>query len=220
MNIKLNLKFWGAAAALVLGATLAGCGGKQQFAVQGTISGLNNAGLVLANGSDTLTVPAGASSFVMPQQISYGTSYNVVVQTPPAHQNCSPVAATATGSAGHTIAIAVQINCYQNAYAVGGKFSGLFANNDATATTAATPRTVVLLNGTAGGQLSVSSAMADTNTPGAGFFNFASAVKYGDAYGVTILSQPADVDCTLVNGSGIMPESAVSNLVLTCVPKS
>jgi hypothetical protein len=33
---------------------------------------------------------------------------------------------------------------------------------------------------------------------------------------VTILSQPSDVNCTLTNGSGIMPESSVSNIVLTC----
>lgn len=216
----MNIKFMGAAAALVLGAALAGCGGKQQFAVQGTITGLNNAGLVLANGSDTLPVPAGALNFTMPKQIDYGASFNVVVQTQPAHQICTPVLATSSGSAGHTLAINAQITCVQNSYALGGKFSGLYANNDATATTAATPRTVVLLNGSTGGQLSVSSAMADTNTPGAGFFTFAAAVKFGDAYGVTILSQPSDVSCTLTNGSGIMPESPVSNMVLTCVPKT
>jgi hypothetical protein len=215
----MNIKFMGAAAALVLGAALAGCGGKQQFAVQGTITGLNNAGLVLANG-DTLPVPAGALTFTMPKQIDYGASFNVVVQTQPAHQTCTPTTATSSGSAGHTLVINALITCVQNSYALGGKFSGLYANNDATATTAATPRTVVLLNGSTGGQLSVSSAMADTNTPGAGFFNFAAAVKFGDAYGVTILSQPSDVNCTLTNGSGIMPESSVSNIVLTCVPKT
>lgn len=216
----MNIKFMGAAAALVLGAALAGCGGKQQFAVQGTITGLSNAGLVLANGSDTVSVPAGATTFTMPKTIDYGASFNVVVQTQPAHQTCSPATATSSGSAGHTLAINAVITCVQNSYAVGGKFTGLYANNDATATTAATPRTVVLLNGSTGGQLSVSSAMADTNTPGAGFFNFAAAVRFGDAYGVTILSQPSDVNCTLTNASGIMPESNVSNIVLTCVPKT
>ncbi|MYN43551.1 hypothetical protein GTP23_00535 [Pseudoduganella sp. FT93W] len=216
----MNIKFMGAAAALVLGAALAGCGGKQQFSVQGTITGLNNAGLVLANGSDTLPVPAGALTFTMPKQIDYGASFNVVVQEQPAHQTCTPTLATSSGSAGHTLVINALITCVQNSYTLGGKFTGLYANNDATATTAATPRTVVLLNGSTGGQLTVSSAMAGTNTPGEGFFTFGAPVRFGEAYGVTILSQPKDVSCTLTNGSGIMPESSVSNIVLTCVPKT
>jgi hypothetical protein len=44
------------------------------FNVGGTISGLTVSGLVLANGSDTLSVPAGASSFTMPTGVAYGSS--------------------------------------------------------------------------------------------------------------------------------------------------
>jgi uncharacterized repeat protein (TIGR03803 family) len=39
----------------------------------------NNAGLVLANGSDTLTVPAGATRFTMPTNVAYTSSYTVTV---------------------------------------------------------------------------------------------------------------------------------------------
>ena len=213
-----------AVAALTLAAALSACGGKAQFAVQGTITNLNNSGLVLANGSDRLPVPSGTTSFVMPQQIPYGTDYNVTVLTNPARQTCTPVSG-GSGSAGHTIAIAVQINCVQNTYSVGGQFTGLLANNDAvpasgtTAAVPATPRVVTLLNGSSGGQVLVSSAGADDGTPGKGEFVFGTAVADGSAYGVTILSQPADINCTLINNTGIINGSNASNIQLNCTPK-
>ncbi len=213
-----------AVAALMLAATLSACGGKAQFAVQGTIEGLSNPGLVLANGTDTLSVPTAATSFVMPKQIPYGTDYNVTVLHDPAHQTCQPIAG-GSGSAGHTVAIAVAIRCLQNTYSVGGPFIGLFNNNDAVAATAttaavpATPRVVVLLNGSTGGQVSVSSAAATDTTLGKGEFAFAAPVADGSAYGVTILSQPADINCTLTNNTGVINGIAVSNMTLSCTPK-
>jgi len=205
-----------AVAALMLAAALSACGGKAQFAVQGTIEGLNNSGLVLANGSDTLPVPSGATSFTMPRQISYGTDYNVTVLANPAHQNCAPIAG-ASGSAGHTVSIAVAIRCIQNSYAVGGYFTGLFPT-PATGTTAAAPRVVVLLNGSTGGQVSVSSANANDTVLGKGEFQLP-AVADGAAYGVTILSQPADINCTLANNTGVVNGVIVSNMILNCTPK-
>ncbi|MCU6502506.1 hypothetical protein LPN04_32390 [Rugamonas sp. A1-17] len=206
-----------AVAALMLAAALSACGGKAQFAVQGTIDGLNNSGLVLANGSDTLPVASGSTSFTMPHQISYGTDYNVTVLTNPAHQTCAPVSG-ASGSAGHTVAIAVAIRCVQNSYTVGGRFTGLFPNNDATATTTATPRVVVLLNGSSGGQVSVSSANATDTVAGSGEFVLP-AVADGAAYGVTILSQPADLNCSLTNNIGVINGVNVSNMILSCKPQ-
>ncbi|CAN7741895.1 hypothetical protein [Duganella sp. LjRoot269] len=203
----------GAGAALILAAALAGCGGKAQFAVQGTIAGLNNDGLVLANGSDTVKVPAGASSFVFPHQIPYGTDYNITIQTQPAHMSCS--LGGASGSAGHNVAIAAQVVCNQSTHTLGGQFTGLFQYKDATSATPDTllNRSVVLLNGSTGGQLTVSSP---TDSSGKGDFVFGSQVADGQAYGVTILTQPVGATCTLVNGTGVMHENNVSNLVLTC----
>lgn len=212
-----------AVAALMLAAALSACGGKAQFAVQGTISGLGNPGLVLANGADQLPVAAGATSFVMPKQIPYGTDYNVTVLTNPAHQTCQPL--NGSGSAGHTVAIAVAIQCTQNAYTVGGPFVGLFNVSEAipasgtTAAVAAVPRVVVLLNGSTGGQVSVSSAAATDTVLGKGEYVFASPVTDGSAYGVTILSQPDDISCSLANNTGVINGINVSNMTLSCKPK-
>lgn len=208
-----------AVTALMLAAALSACGGKAQFAVQGTISGLGNSGLVLANGTDTLNVPSGALSFTMPRQIPYGTEYNITVQHDPEHQICK-VLSGATGSAGHTVSISAQVVCEQKTYNVSGQFVGLFSKNDATATTAATPRIVVLTNGSTGGQASVSSASALDFTLGKGNFQFGNPVPDGIAYGVTILSQPDDLNCSLSGSTtGVINGADASNLLLTCKPK-
>ncbi|GJJ02725.1 hypothetical protein RugamoR64_32630 [Duganella rhizosphaerae] len=212
-----------AVTALMLAAALSACGGKAQFAVQGTITGLNNPGLVLANGADQLPVAAASTSFVMPKQIPYGTDYNVTVLANPAHQTCQAV--NGSGSAGHTVAIAVNISCVQNSYSVGGPFIGLFNISEAVAATATTaavaavPRVVVLLNGSTGGQVSVSSLDAKDTVLGKGEFAFASTVPDGSAYGVTILSQPADINCSLANNTGVVNGVIVSNVTLSCKPK-
>jgi hypothetical protein len=209
----MKLSTLGAIAALILTTALAACGGKAQFTVQGIIGvqgigNLNNPGLKLTNGGDTLSVPAGAASFAFPSQIPYGTDYNVVIAQQPAHQTCS-FSNSPTGSAGFTVNISVIIQCAQNSYTLGGQFSGLTAAADGTA------RSVTLINGSAGGTLTISSP---TDGTGKGDFVFGNNVADGTAYGVTVLTQPAGLTCTLANGTGVMHESLVSNLVLACAP--
>jgi hypothetical protein len=208
----MKFSYASAVAAMALAAALAGCGGKAQFTVQGTVSGLNTSGLVLANGGSTVSVPAGATSFAFSQQIDYGTEFNITIQTQPAHMTCQ--IGGNTGSAGYTVSIQAQVVCQQNTYTLGGRVTGLTSKTD----TAATPRTVTLLNGTAGGTVLVSSVNNDAS--GTGEFVFGTSVADGAAYGVTVLyDKDSDVVCTLTNGTGVMHEAAVSNLQLTCVPK-
>ncbi|NGZ86961.1 hypothetical protein [Duganella aceris] len=205
----MKLSYAGAGVALILAATLAACGGKAQFTLQGTVDNLRNSGLVLANGNDTVSVPAGATSFTFPQQIDYGTTYNITVKTDPAHMNCQ--IGGGSGSAGHTVTIQAQVVCNQNTYTLGGLFTGLTAAADGTA------RTVTLLNGSTGGAVTISSA---SGTLGAGDFVFGTQVADGQSYGVTVVKPDVanGLTCTVANGTGVMHEAAVSNLILTCVP--
>ena len=53
-------------------------------------------GLVLANGSDTLAVSAGATSFTLPKAVAFGSSFNVTVQTQPIGQTCAVTAGSGT----------------------------------------------------------------------------------------------------------------------------
>lgn len=59
------------------------------FKLGGTVSGLRNAGLVLANGQSTVTVPAGATSFVFDAKVQATRSYGVTILFQPAGQTCS-----------------------------------------------------------------------------------------------------------------------------------
>ena len=205
----MKFSYAGAGVALILAAALAACGGKAQFTVQGAIAGLNNSGLVLANGGNTVSVAAGSTSFSFPQQIDYGTSYNITIQTQPAHMTCEWRGGN-TGSAGQTISIQAQLLCAQNTYSLSGRVTGLTPAADNTA------RTVTLLNGTSGGSITVSS---DSLTLGNGDFVLPN-VADGVAYGVTVVppAKPNGLTCTLTNGTGVMHEAPVSNLILTCVP--
>ncbi len=203
-----------AGAALAMVAAIAGCGGKQQFTVQGTITGLNNSGLVLANAGEQLAVPAGATSFAFTKQISYGTDYNITIPQQPAHMTCQ--IGGATGSAGYNVAIQAVVACTQNTYTLGGQYSGLTPAADGTA------RTVTLINGSTGGSITLSSGVAATTAnptstlAPSGEFTLSGVVPDGQAYGVTLISATSGLFCSLSNGTGVMHDANVTNLVVTC----
>lgn len=78
------------AAAVVLSALLAGCGGNsgsslapQDYTIGGTVTGLVGTGLVLSdNGTDSLTVTANGA-FTFPTALASGQAYSVTVATQP-----------------------------------------------------------------------------------------------------------------------------------------
>lgn len=76
----------------------------------GTITGLTKTGLVLANGSDTVSPAAGAQSFVFPGKVGQGFSYGVTILTQPPGQTCS-VDSNNSGIMGQTAINNVQVSC-------------------------------------------------------------------------------------------------------------
>jgi hypothetical protein len=79
------------------------------YSLGGTVSNLVGDGLVLTNGSDQVTVAAGATSFVFPTLVADQSVYGVAVLTQPAGQTCTVVNGTAVmGSANVT---SVQVAC-------------------------------------------------------------------------------------------------------------
>jgi hypothetical protein len=195
------------AAALGAALVLAACGGKESFAVGGVIVNgvgqqinLGNPGLVLANGSDTVAVPAGANSFSFPNSISYGTEFHVTVKTQPAHMTCAPVDGTQDGAAGRTQTIVVQIRCEQNTYTIGGSVSGLTADG------------LTVINGSNGSAVTI---VKDATT-----FTYTERIPVGVAYGLSVLNQPTGLVCSIANGSGVMGDADRANIAITCVPKT
>ncbi|MTW12415.1 hypothetical protein GM658_17545 [Pseudoduganella eburnea] len=182
--------------AALLAATVAGCGGKAQFVVGGTLSGLSNQGLVLQlDGGNDLPVAAGATSFSFPNSISYGTEYNVSIKSQPAHMTCTVV--NPTGSAGHTTVINVAISCSQNSYTLGGTIKNLTTDG------------LVIVNG-ANGSLTVAKGSPTFTMPG--------SLPVGTAYGLTVFTQPTGQSCTISNASGVMGDANVTSPVVDCTP--
>lgn len=186
------------ATAGALALALAACGGKATFEVAGTITGLTNDGLVLAQGGSSVSPPANATSFKFPNHVEYGNTYAVTISTHPRHQNCS--VGGGSGTAGQLATIAVAVTCTQNSYAIGGSVAGYPTGSAGS---------LVLTNGSQGGTVAI--------VPGATSFTFSTKVADGSAYGVTVLTNPTGLKCSVANGTGIMGEAEVTNMAVTCV---
>ncbi|MES2933013.1 MAG: hypothetical protein V4805_05940 [Pseudomonadota bacterium] len=75
----------------------------------GSITGLSGTGLVLANGSDSVSPKAGDTTFTFPTKVGVAAAYGVTVFAQPAGQSCTVV----NGAAfmGDIDVTNVQINC-------------------------------------------------------------------------------------------------------------
>jgi hypothetical protein len=163
------------------------------FNIGGTISGLTAAGLVLANGTDTLSVPAGAASFTMPTAVAYGSEYTITVTTQPTGLTCD--VANGTGTVGTATVTNVAVTCTDSPLSVGGSISGL---EHATG--------LVLVNGTE----------TDAVPAGATSFRLNAPESSGSTYAVRVQSQPTGTTCSVSQGLGTIPTHSVSDVSITC----
>ena len=200
------------AAALALALTLAACGGdKAKFTIGGHVEGLAYPGLVLTTGKQDITVspPAKAGddvNFSFPDQIEYGEVYDVSVKNDPLHQTCQMHPQARTNTAGLVAEIHAIVYCSINQFTVGGTISGLTADG------------LVLANGSslADGRSALPASVAKDATS----FTMPDRVPYGVTYGITVLTQPAGLTCTVANPSGTMGDAKVENITITCVPNT
>ena len=180
-------------AALATG--LAGCGGSTitNVSVGGTITGLTESGLVLNDGYATLSVDANATSFKFPGRLNEGSTYTVTVSSQPSQLTCT--VANGSGTIGSSDITNVTVTCIPNKR-ITGTVTGLMG-------------TLVLVNGN--DQLTLTSTTgAATN------FEFSKRVAEQVSYGVTVLTQPANQTCTVLNGVGTVGTSDVTNIQVTC----
>lgn len=164
------------------------------FTLGGTIQGLSSPGLILANGSATVNVPSGASTFTFPTLFEVGTNFNVTVGTQPTGLVCTVSAGSGTMPG---IAVtSVIISCTTQTFIVGGTITGLGANTG-----------LVLANGT-------DTLVVPAN---ATQFTMPASVALGAQYNVTIAAHPSALNCSLANGSGANASANVTNIAVTCV---
>jgi uncharacterized repeat protein (TIGR03803 family) len=167
----------------------------RSYSVGGTVSGLSSIGLVLANGSDALTVAAGSTGFAMPTPVAFESPYNVTVQTQPTGLTCSVSGATGTMSTMPVSSVAV--TCAANAYTIGGSISGLNVSG------------LVLLD---------NDADATSISANATQFTMNTGLAYASAYAVTVQTQPAGETCTVGSGTGNVGAADITSVAIACAP--
>jgi 6-phosphogluconolactonase (cycloisomerase 2 family) len=166
------------------------------FTIGGSIKGLTGSGLVLLdNGGDKLTVPANATSFTFATKVAAGGAYAVTVKTQPASQTCTVTMGSGTVVASNVNTVAIQ--CVTS-YLIGGSISGLTG-------------TGLVLQDNGADNLTVA-AKATT-------FTFATGLKTGAAYAVTVLTQPSHPNqyCTVTNGTGNVAAANISSVTVSCI---
>ncbi len=167
------------------------------FQLGGTVQGLNAVGLMLQNGADTLNVPAGSTSFMMPQPVAYTSSYSLAVRQQPNGAACSVRSGSGTMPAGDVTS--VLINCSDQPFTLGGSVSGLGAASG-----------LVLSDG---------AEMLPVPASATGF-TFPGKVLFGTHYQVNVQSAPANMQCVVSDGAGMMPAGAVNTVAVACSPNT
>jgi RNase P/RNase MRP subunit p29 len=176
----------------ILSASLAACGGYTTVPLGGTVFGLTIDGLVLANGNDTVAVPANATSYRFPNQIDDHGTYAITIASQPAGLTCavSSPSGTATG-----VAITwANVICAVNTHGIGGTVTGLTTDG------------LQLTNGS-----DVVSVAANATS-----FGFAGRVAEGSVYGVAVLQQPTGQTCSVTKGTAVMGTTDVTDIQVTC----
>jgi len=162
------------------------------YTLGGAITGLDGSGLVLANGTTQVPVASGASAFMLPGVLAYGSAYAVSIVTQPTGVNCTVSNGSGSMPAANVGNIAV--TCSNLTYSLGGSITGLSVGG------------LVLGNGSNQVMLSA----------GASSFTLPTAVAYSSAYAVTVAAQPVGLTCTVSNGAASMPASNVTGVTVAC----
>jgi 6-phosphogluconolactonase (cycloisomerase 2 family) len=204
--------FWRLTAVIAAAAVLSACGGggddntppppppPQTFTVSGTTSGLSGSGLTLQlNGGANLAV-AGNGSFLFSTPLMTGASYTVSITAQPANPPQTCVLSNATGSIANASVSNVSIACTDNSYAVGGTVSGLSGSG-------------LVLQDNGGDDLPVSAS---------GNFEFATPVRTGLPYAVTVRDHPSNPSqtCNVSSGTGTVGAADIDNVAIDCTINS
>ncbi len=164
------------------------------YQVSGTVSGLlGGASLVLQDSGGNSTTVSANGGFNFSTAVASGANYAVTVSTQPMAQNCAVSNGSGIVAAGNVSNVGVA--CSNNTFNVTATVSGLNTG------------TLVLQDNGADNLSILGDGSYDFNTPLASNAN----------YNITILTQPAGGNCAVVNGSGTIGSSNVTNVAVACV---
>jgi uncharacterized repeat protein (TIGR03803 family) len=168
----------------------------QTYSLGGVVQGLSGTGLVLANGGTTLSVPSGAQTFTFPNAIAFGSSYGISVRAQPTGLVC--VVSAGSGFMPANPIASIVVSCTPQTFTIGGTITGLGSFTG-----------IVLANGT------------DTLAipANATSFTMPASVGIGAPYSVAIAQPSPAMNCSVANGSGVIPAANVTNIAVTCTPR-
>ena len=182
--------------------SLAACGGgggdvggggdnpPSSYAVGGSITGLSGTVVLQNSGGETLSISA-IGAFRFNALLPTGASYQVSVASQPVSQRC--VVTAGSGMVGLTDVGTVSVHCTNTTFTVGGTVSGLSG-------------TLVLRN----------NDTDELTLTANGEFFFPTAWPSGSSYRATVLTQPANQQCTLSAASGSIASSNIRDIAVTC----
>ena len=163
------------------------------YSIGGTLSGLSTGASITLqdNGGNNLALTANGQ-FTFPQQLAYGSTYNVTILTQPQGETCTVSNGSGTVTANVTN---ITVTCVPKLYYIGGNMQGLGAG-----------KTIIL---------------QDNNTDNLtltsnGQFVFSTQLPHGATYSVTILTQPVGQTCSITNGTGTVAYANVTNISVIC----
>lgn len=161
------------------------------YTIGGTVTGLNGSLALQNNAGDDLTVTSNGS-FAFLTELLVGESYAVTILTQPSGQTCSLTNATATVATTDVTNVAISCSDIPT-YSIGGTVTGLNGS--------------LVLQNNAGDDLTVTSS---------GSFVFVNELLDGVAYDVSILTQPSNQTCNLLNGQGMVSSADVTSVSIAC----
>jgi len=174
-------------------------GAKATFTIGGSVTGLEGGGLVLENNGDTVALSKSSTSFVFPQKVAEGATFDVKAKAQPTGpaQTCVVTGGSGTASADVTD---VKITCSTNEYPVtvtvaGLAGSGLVLTNNGADDLAVTPA--------AGGSVTAT---------------FSKKVPSGKAFDVAVKTQPEGPPqrCVVSGGAGTVVAGEVTTVTVNC----
>jgi hypothetical protein len=193
-----------AAATLACALALSGCGGSDgQLLLGGTISGITKESIVLQNNGAHDTTVTASGEFYFKDLISIDEQYNVTVKkgTEPSNVDHCDVFNGSGRSAFNVTNVGVV--CYLKQHPITATINGL---NGATG--------LVLVNGTTNFPIDPTK---DLDPATAGQQVSLGTIGEDSPYGFAVLTQPAGRICSVVNGSGTMGQTPVTNVTINCV---
>ncbi len=185
---------------MLAGLSLSGCGGVIDASIGGTVSGLAGGTSVVLqnNGSDPITVSANGT-FTFDKTISAQNTYDVTVETQPIGETCTVTNGTGTvtqnGGDVTDVAVACNVTTTSSNF-VYVTIAGLASSGS-----------VALSDGT-----STQTFTANSSAPVA----FSTALSYGTAYDVTVVTQPSGQTCTITSATGTISSSGTTPAAVTC----